>query len=195
MTEHSRALIVVDVQNDFCEGGSLPVAGGAQAARDIQTYVQQYGHGYRSIVASKDWHNAVGDNKGHFKEWPVHCVRYTVGSEFHPDLRPQGWPFWDDDEMIFYKGIGVPGYSAFQGVSYVREPLAGYLRQQGVDTVDVVGIAADVCVKATLDDALANGFEACWIPRLSPAVGGREAIEQMMVDCRAKGIGVIIETL
>ncbi len=155
MTGSKTALIIVDVQNDFCEGGSLAVSGGAAVARGINGLIAN-GSGYDHVVATKDFHIDPG---GHFSDhpdfadsWPPHCVATTAGAEFHPDL--------DTGPIVavFKKGRYAAAYSGFEGVTDDGTPLADWLRARGVDGVDVVGIATDYCVEATAADAAANGF-------------------------------------
>jgi nicotinamidase/pyrazinamidase len=149
----TRALIVVDVQNDFCEGGSLAVAGGADVAAAISAHVST--SGYDHVVATRDHHVDPG---GHFAEepdyletWPAHCVVGTDGVELHPRLERA--PI----EAVFDKGEYAAAYSGFEGRSD-DVPLADWLRAHGVDAVDVVGIATDHCVRATALDAVGEGF-------------------------------------
>jgi nicotinamidase/pyrazinamidase len=149
----SRALVVVDVQNDFCEGGSLAVAGGAAVAAAISAHVRDAG--YAHVVATRDHHIDPG---GHFAEhpdyletWPVHCVVGTGGVELHPHLDRSSL------EAVFDKGEHAAAYSGFEGRSD-GVPLADWLRARDVDAVDVVGIATDHCVRATALDAVAAGF-------------------------------------
>ena len=150
-----RALIIVDVQNDFCEGGSLAVAGGSAVARSISSLLASE-HGYDHVVATKDYHIDPG---GHFADdpdyahsWPRHCVADSSGADFHPELATGAI------EAVFRKGAHAAAYSGFEGVDDTGAPLADWLRAHGVDTVDVVGIATDYCVRATAADAAANGF-------------------------------------
>ena len=149
----TRALIVVDVQNDFCEGGSLAVAGGAAVAAAISAHIPSAG--YDHVVATRDHHIDPGH---HFAEqpdfletWPAHCVVDTDGVELHPALDRA--PL----EAVFDKGEFAAAYSGFEGAAD-GVPLADWLRAQGVDAVDVVGIATDHCVRATALDAVGNGF-------------------------------------
>jgi nicotinamidase/pyrazinamidase len=149
----SRALIVVDVQNDFCEGGSLAVAGGAAVAAAITEHVRTAG--YDHVVATRDHHIDPG---GHFAEhpdfletWPAHCVVGTGGVELHPNLDRA--PI----AAVFDKGEYAAAYSGFEGTAG-GVGLADWLRGHGVDAVDVVGIATDHCVRATALDAVGNGF-------------------------------------
>ena len=151
----TRALIVVDVQNDFCEGGSLAVAGGADVAAAISAHVRAHAADYAHVVATRDHHIDPG---AHFAErpdfldsWPAHCVVGTGGVELHPALDRE--PL----EAVFDKGEYAAAYSGFEGRSD-GVPLADWLRAHGVDAVDVVGIATDHCVRATALDAVAAGF-------------------------------------
>ncbi len=157
----SRALVVVDVQNDFCEGGSMGVPGGAEVALRIgellhrwqQSDRDDYGH----VVATRDHHVDPGD---HFAEqpdfvdsWPAHCVAGTDGAAFHANLDPQ--PF----DAVFDKGDYEAAYSGFEGTDRDGRSLAVWLRSHGITAVDVVGLATDHCVRATALDAAAAGFD------------------------------------
>jgi nicotinamidase/pyrazinamidase len=151
----TRALIVVDVQNDFCEGGSLAVAGGAAVAAAISDHVRTAAGDYAHVVATRDHHIDPG---AHFAErpdfldtWPAHCVVGTGGVELHPAL--DRGPI----QAVFDKGEYAAAYSGFEARSE-GTPLADWLRGHGVDAVDVVGIATDHCVRATALDAVAEGF-------------------------------------
>ncbi|GGV70194.1 amidase [Streptomyces longisporoflavus] len=156
-----RALIVVDVQNDFCEGGSVPVAGGALVTVKVRDLVGRAAEaGYQYVVATRDHHIDPGD---HFSDtpdfktsWPVHCVAGTQGSDFHPDFLPAVHAGALD--AVFYKGAYEAAYSGFEGADEEGTGLTAWLRAHGVTTVDVVGIATDHCVKATALDAAAAGF-------------------------------------
>jgi len=151
-----RALIVVDVQNDFCEGGSLAVTGGSAVAAAISAYLAAGGSGYAHVVASRDHHIDPGD---HFSDnpdfagsWPPHCVAGTTGAEFHPDLDISRL------EAVFSKGAHAAAYSGFEGTEESGTPLGTWLRERGVDQLDVTGIATDYCVRATALDAAREGF-------------------------------------
>ena len=151
----TRALLVVDVQNDFCEGGSLAVTGGADVAAAISAHVRAHAADYAHVVATRDHHVDPG---GHFAEqpdyletWPAHCVAGTDGAELHPRLERE--PI----EAVFDKGEHAAAYSGFEGAAD-GVPLADWLRGHGVDAVDVVGIATDHCVRATALDAIGHGF-------------------------------------
>jgi nicotinamidase/pyrazinamidase len=155
-----RALLVVDVQNDFCEGGSLAVTGGLAVASAITDYLAGNTHAYDAVIASRDWHEPNSDNGGHFAQseddpdfvtrWPVHCVADTHGAEYAPGL--------DLGAITHHvrKGMGEPAYSMFQGFDGEGRPVADLLRGLGITDVDVVGLATDHCVKATSVDARAN---------------------------------------
>jgi nicotinamidase/pyrazinamidase len=151
-----RALIIVDVQNDFCEGGSLAVAGGAAVARGVSSMLASPDNGYAHVVATQDYHIDPGshfsDHPDYAASWPPHCVAGSAGAEFHPDfdIRPV--------EAIFRKGAHAAAYSGFEGTDETGTPLADWLHAHDVDQVDVVGIATDYCVRATAADAAATGF-------------------------------------
>src|SRR3712207_3206616 len=151
----SRALLVVDVQNDFCEGGSLAVAGGAAVAAAISDHMRTAAGDYAHVVATRDHHIDPG---AHFAEqpdfldtWPAHCVVGTGGVELPPSLDRE--PI----DAVFDKGEYAAAYSGFEARSE-GTPLADWLRARGVESVDVVGIATDHCVRATALDAVSNGF-------------------------------------
>jgi len=161
----SRALLVVDVQNDFCEGGSLAVVGGADVAARIGELLR--GHGYDLVVATRDHHIDPGD---HFSDdpdyvdsWPPHCVVGTSGADFHPALEPR--PFAAE----FIKGEYSAAYSGFDGHSSGTR-LEAWLREDGVDTVDVCGLTTDYCVRETALDAAAAGFTTGVLIDLTAAV-------------------------
>lgn len=152
------ALIVVDVQNDFCEGGSLPVTGGAAVAAAITAHLR--GGGYGEVVATKDWHVDPGSHfaqtPDYVDSWPPHCVAGTPGADPHPALDRALVDAW------FTKGEHAAAYSGFEGATDdggVRVRLGDWLRRRGVTQVDVVGIATDYCVRATALDAAAEGFD------------------------------------
>jgi nicotinamidase/pyrazinamidase len=144
----TRALIIVDVQNDFCEGGSLAVAGGADVAARIGGHADAAA--YDVVVATQDFHVDPGE---HFTEWPPHCVAGTEGAEFHPALDTT------NVEAVFRKGQDRAAYSGFEGATDDGATLAAFLHDRDVTDVDVVGLATDHCVRATALDAAAEGFE------------------------------------
>jgi nicotinamidase/pyrazinamidase len=189
----TTALIVVDVQNDFCEGGSLPVAGGARVANDIGDLLRARTAGlpgaarYDHVVATKDHHVDPGNHfsrEPDFREsWPAHCVVGTDGVELHPALDRA--PL----DAVFDKGEFAAAYSGFEGAAD-GVPLADWLRERGVDAVDVVGIATDHCVRATALDAVGNGFATRVLLPLTAGVDPSTtdaALEQL------RGAGVELE--
>jgi nicotinamidase/pyrazinamidase len=171
----TRALVIVDVQNDFCEGGSLAVAGGTAVARAISAHLADAP--YEHVVATRDHHVDPG---GHFSAapdyldtWPAHCVVGTSGVELHSDLdrRPI--------EAVFDKGEYAAAYSGFEG-TFDGQGLADWLRAHDVDAVDVVGIATDHCVRATALDAVAAGFATRVLLHLTAGVA--EATTKAALD-------------
>lgn len=174
-----RALIIVDVQNDFCEGGSLAVTGGAAVAAGISALLRAHPRRWDHVVATKDFHIDPGE---HFHEepdfvhrWPEHCRAGTPGAEFHPDLDT------DRIEAIFTKGQFEAAYSGFEGAAG-SIGLAAWLRMHDVDTVEVAGVATDHCVRATALDAAAEGFATTVLLDLTAGVATDttdRALEQM----------------
>jgi nicotinamidase/pyrazinamidase len=178
-----RALIIVDVQNDFCEGGSLAVTGGAAVARAISEHVA--GHGYGHVVATKDFHIDPGahfsDHPDYAASWPPHCVAGTSGSDFHPDLDT------GPVEAVFRKGAHAAAYSGFEGADEAGTPLADWLRTRDVDAVDVVGIATDYCVHATAADAARAGFSTRVLLDLTAGVAP-DSTAKAIEDLRAANV-------
>lgn len=154
----ARALVLVDVQNDFTEGGALGVEGGAAVAAGIAELLERSGEDYDVVIASRDWHDGDNDNGGHFHPepdyvdtWPEHCVAGTPGAEYHPDL-----PVHAIDAHV-RKGQGKPAYSMFEGITDEGETVHELLDRLGIDELHLAGIATDYCVRATGLDALAAG--------------------------------------
>ncbi|KZE91755.1 isochorismatase family protein [Microbacterium sp. TNHR37B] len=155
----TRALFIVDVQNDFTEGGALGVDGGDAVAVGVSRFLVAHRDDYALVIASRDWHDGDNDNGGHFADgqpdfvdsWPVHCVAGTEGAEYDPGL--------DTSAVTHHvkKGQGVPAYSLFEGVTDDGETVADLLTAHGVTDVDVTGIATDYCVRASALDAIAHG--------------------------------------
>ncbi|MDE8669080.1 isochorismatase family protein [Pseudarthrobacter sp. H3Y2-7] len=208
----SRALIIVDVQNDFCEGGSLPVAGGADVAGAISEYVDAHHGEFDHIVATQDWHIDPG---AHFSEtpdfkdsWPPHCVAGTRGAELHPDL---------DTEYIqayFQKGQFTAAYSGFEGLlapedavpTGDRQPgslpadadafapaddaigLDDWLQSHDVEDVVVVGIATDYCVMATALDAVQAGYSVTVLRSLTAGIA--EDLDDAVAEMELGGVDV-----
>lgn len=157
----SRALFIIDVQNDFTEGGSLGVEGGAAVAAGISAYLGRHPNSYDAVFASRDWHDAGNDNGGHFAAadapdfvttWPIHCVAGTNGAEYHPAL------VTDAITVHVRKGQGKPAYSIFEGTTNDGDTVPDALAELGVTDIDIVGIATDYCVLASARDALGAGM-------------------------------------
>ena len=162
----TTALIVVDVQNDFCEGGSLAVVGGARVASDVAALIES--GAYETIVATRDHHIDPGahfsDTPDFIDSWPPHCVVGTAGEEFHTPLEAGMFA------EIFFKGEYAAAYSGFEGKSVGGVSLGDWLRETSVKTVDVCGIATDYCVRATALDAARDGFAVTVLEGLTAAV-------------------------
>src|SRR5450631_2935919 len=188
-----RALILVDVQNDFCEGGSLAVAGGAEVASRISRHVMSHGNAYATIVATADWHDDPG---GHFAEhpdfvdsWPPHCRIGTDGALFHPASKPA----FEHVEAIFRKGRHEAAYSGFEGFAAdgdERIPLIAWLRERAIEQIEIVGIATDHCVRATALDAAKEGFETTVRLDLTAGVA-HQSTEAALNAMREAGIRLI----
>lgn len=158
----TRALFIVDVQNDFTEGGALAVVGGDAVADGITAYLAAHAGEYAMIIASRDWHDADSDNGGHFagadgrapdfvERWPAHCVAGTSGAAYDPGL------VTDAVTHHVKKGQGRPAYSLFEGTTDAGETVGELLSARGVTDVDVTGIATDYCVLASARDAIEHG--------------------------------------
>jgi nicotinamidase/pyrazinamidase len=170
----TRALFIIDVQNDFTEGGALGVDGGAAVAAGVSALLAQHPLAYKYVFASRDWHDIGNDNGGHFARdiapdyvttWPVHCVAGTEGAEYHPAL--------STDAVSFHirKGQGTPGYSIFDGTTEDEQTVGTLLSEHGVTDIDVVGLATDYCVRASTLDALEHGQHVRVITDLVAGVG------------------------
>ncbi|MFC9618589.1 nicotinamidase [Streptomyces sp. NPDC056930] len=184
-----RALIVVDVQNDFCEGGSLAVAGGSDVAAAITDLIGEAQPGYRHVVATRDHHVDPGN---HFSEqpdyehtWPAHCVAGTEGVGFHPNFAPAVASGAID--AVFDKGAYAAAYSGFEGLDENGVGLADWLRDRGVTEVDVVGIATDHCVRATALDAVRAGLTTHVLLDLTAGVA-EETTERALEELRRAGV-------
>ncbi|MFD6418846.1 isochorismatase family protein [Streptomyces sp. NPDC060194] len=183
-----RALIVVDVQNDFCAGGSLAVAGGADVAAAITELIGAATAGYRHVVATRDHHVDPGahfsDTPDFVDSWPRHCVAGTEGVGFHPNFAPAVASGAVD--AVFDKGAYAAAYSGFEGHDENGDTLAAWLRARDVTEVDVVGIATDHCVRATALDAVREGFAVRVLLDLTAGVAP-ETTERALADLRAAG--------
>jgi nicotinamidase/pyrazinamidase len=186
-------LIVVDVQNDFCEGGSLAVTGGGDVAARITEHLLAHRDRYDVVAASLDDHVPHSSNGGHIvgageqpnfaDTWPAHCVQGTDGGHTHPAL--------DVGLIDFFvrKGHDVPAYSAFEGVDEAGRPLADALRAAGVQRVEIVGLATDHCVRATALGARAAGLGATVLLELTAAVDPSRT-DDVAAELRAAGCEV-----
>jgi nicotinamidase/pyrazinamidase len=189
----TRALLVVDVQNDFCEGGSLAVEGGARVASDVGELLHHWSRrddqapAYDVVVASKDHHVDPGSHwsadPDFVDSWPVHCRVGTDGEAFHPNLDPQ--PF----DAIFLKGDHEAAYSAFEGRTVDGALLADWLRSHQVAQVDVCGIATDYCVRHTALDSAKEGFETRVIEALCAGVAP-DSTERALTEMKAAGVTI-----
>jgi nicotinamidase/pyrazinamidase len=181
----TRALIIVDVQIDFCEGGSLAVAGGAGVASAISQALagpSDWDH----VVATQDHHVDPGDHfsdaPDYVRTWPVHCVVGTAGQEFHANLDT------DRIEAVFTKGDYAAAYSGFEGHAG-GVGLAAWLRMRGVDAVDVVGIATDHCVRATALDAAREGFHPTVLLDMTAGVA-QATVDEALPQLRSAGVAL-----
>ena len=183
MAEPKQALLIVDVQNDFCPGGALAVERGDEVVAPLNRLIDEFLQRGAPVYKSRDWHPATTK---HFAKyggtWPVHCVQNTYGAEFHPALR-------DDPRVIVVsKGLGdTDCYSAFD-----ETDLAAQLHEQGIEEVLVGGLATDYCVKNTVLDALKHSFKVKALKDAMRAVDlqpgdGERALEEM----RAAGAEII----
>ncbi|OKI28454.1 isochorismatase family protein [Streptomyces sp. CB03911] len=187
-----RALIVVDVQNDFCEGGSLAVAGGAEVAAAITDLIAESSPAYRHIVATRDHHIDPG---AHFSaepdyvdSWPVHCVAGSEGVGFHPNFAPSVTS--GAIEAVFDKGAYSAAYSGFEGLDENNLGAAEWLRERQVTEVDVVGIATDHCVRATALDAARAGFSTRVLLDLTAGVAP-DTTAAALEELRAAGVVLV----
>lgn len=192
----AKALFIIDVQNDFCEGGALACQGGALVAQKITEYLKSNKSSYDYVIASRDWHTPNSDNGGHFpsngqepdfvNNWPLHCIAGEPGAEYHENL---------DSSLIdihIKKGQGQHGYSIFEGTTDEGERVQDLLPRIGVTDVDVVGIATDYCVRASSLDAKAEGLSVRVITSLTAGVaaGSTEAAIDEMVDAGVEVVAV-----
>ena len=182
----SNALIVVDVQNDFCEGGSLAVTGGADTATKITSRLAE--GGYDHVVATRDYHIDPGahfsDEPDFVRSWPRHCEAGTAGASLHPALDV------GTISAVFSKGQYSSGYSGFEGHTGDGTPLADWLRERDVTDVDVAGIATDHCVRATSLDAARAGFNVRVLLDLTAGVA-QPTVDKAMGELRAAGVELV----
>ncbi|WP_040155849.1 isochorismatase family protein [Mobilicoccus massiliensis] len=198
MSTDTRALIVVDIQNDFCEGGSLGVAGGKAVAADVARYLREHRNDYAAVVATADWHIDPGahfsENPDFVDSWPPHCRVGTPGADFHPDVAPE----LTSVDAVFRKGQYSAAYSGFEGTTSEDDDsgdagasggvlLGDWLRESDVTEVDVVGIATDHCVRATALDAAQQGFAARVLLDLTAGVA-EDTTTRALATLRAEGV-------
>lgn len=184
------ALVIVDVQNDFCPGGALAVARGDEVVEPLNRLIERFSRAGLPIFATRDWHP---ERTSHFRDyggvWPAHCVQGTKGAEFHPDLK------LNENVVTLSKGMAADedSYSGFQAVDQNGTPLAELLRRAGVERIFVGGLATDYCVKQTVLDGLKQGFQVVLLDRAMRAVDlnpgdGDRAIAEMIQAGAAKAI-------
>jgi nicotinamidase/pyrazinamidase len=184
----SKALIIIDAQNDFCEGGSLAVTGGAGVVASISEFLAGRDHDH--VVATRDYHIDPGthfsDKPDFVRSWPVHCVAGTPGASFHPDLDV------GPVEAVFSEGAYSDGYSGFEGTDFRGNSLERWLADRGVTQVDLVGIATDHCVRATAVDAARAGLETTVLLELTAGVS-RPTVDTALEEMRGAGVHLVGE--
>lgn len=190
----TKALLIVDVQNDFTEGGALGVTGGDAVATGITAHLAAHAADYAAVVASRDWHDAGSDNGGHIAldsepdfvdTWPVHCVAGTAGAEYDPGL--------DTASITDHvkKGQGKPAYSLFEGATDEGRTVAEILSGLGVTEVDVTGIATDYCVRASALDAIEHGIHVRVLTGLVAGVAP-ESSEAALAELAHAGADLVV---
>ena len=187
------ALFIIDVQNDFTEGGALGVEGGAAVAAGVTELLSRHPDRYDVVFASRDWHDGDNDNGGHFasvaapdylETWPVHCVAGTDGAQYHPAL---------DATLIDIharKGQGKAAYSIFEGVTDDGETVPAALDRLGVTDIDVVGIATDYCVLASALDGIESGRSVRVLTNLIAGVAAQSS-EAALATLAAAGAALV----
>jgi nicotinamidase/pyrazinamidase len=190
----ARALLIVDVQNDFTEGGALGVAGGADVAAGVTKLVAEHPDAYQLVIASRDWHNPDDDNGGHFATdaepdfrttWPEQCVAGTPGADYHPALNT------DSIDVHLRKGQGVPAYSVYEGTTDDGESVHTVLERQAITDIDIVGLATDHCVRASAIDAVEHGRR---VRVLTDLVAGVAADSSEAALAELAHLGVVLTT-
>lgn len=191
-----RALLVIDVQVDFCEGGALACSGGAKVATAITDHIKANRQSYDYVIASRDWHTPGSLNDGHFpakgeepdfvSTWPLHCIAGEKGAEYHENL---------DASLIdihVKKGQDANGYSIFDGTDESGKSFFDLAQELGITEVDVVGIATDYCVRASSLDANKHNLDVRVITSLTAGVASdsTEAAIDEMVDAGVKVVPV-----
>jgi nicotinamidase/pyrazinamidase len=181
----ARALLVVDVQNDFCEGGSLGVAGGSDVAAAITAHARDHADRYAHVVGTLDHHVDPGthfsDDPDYVDSWPRHCEVGTPGAEPHAALDSSLVRAW------FRKGAHAAAYSGFEGADADGTSLADWLRANDVSAVDVVGVATDHCVRATALDAVREGFTTTVLLDLTAGVA-RDTVDKALRELTSNAV-------
>ena len=173
-----KALIIVDVQNDFCPGGTLAVKDGD----NVVPVINRIAGRFDLVLASRDWHQ---ENSIHFDKWPVHCVRNTPGADYHPDLET----VLISQELLKGTGNHDDGYSAFEATNI---NLADFLKEKGVTDLYIAGLATDYCVKATALDACRKGFHTYVVTDAIKAVNAIPGDEEKaLTEMKAAGCKMI----
>ncbi|MBP1870904.1 hypothetical protein LPJGGPFB_00950 [Ensifer adhaerens] len=196
-----EALIVVDVQNDFCPGGALAVAGGGEIVPVVNDLIRTFEH----VVLTQDWHPdghssfaSVHSGKAPFETitmpygeqtlWPDHCVQGSAGADFHPALE------WTRAELVIRKGFrtGIDSYSAFfENDRLTPTGLTGYLRDRGIDSVTLCGLATDFCVAFSALDAVARGFSTSVVLDASRGIDLNGSLAAMITRMRQAGVRML----
>jgi nicotinamidase/pyrazinamidase len=190
-----RALIIVDVQNDFCEGGSLAVTGGSRVAGSISAWLDEHRDRYAAVVATADWHEEPGPHwaqqPDYRDSWPVHCAAGSPGAQFHEGVRRAV----DEADAVFRKGRDRAAYSGFEGRLVDPDGAEGaglghWLREERIEAVDVVGIATDHCVRATALDAVGQGLRTRVLLELTAGVAA-DTTEHALEQLREAGVELV----
>lgn len=196
-----EALIVVDVQNDFCPGGALAVSGGDEIVPLVNDLIGTFEH----VVLTQDWHPtghssfaSVHPGKAPFETvtmpygeqtlWPDHCVQGSAGADFHPALE------WTRAELVIRKGFrtGIDSYSAFfENDRRTPTGLTGYLRDRGIDSVTLCGLATDFCVAFSALDAVARGFSTSVVLDASRGIDLNGSLSAMITRMRQAGVRML----
>jgi nicotinamidase/pyrazinamidase len=193
----AKALFIIDVQNDFIEGGALAVEGGTAVAEGISRLLATHPDTYEFVIASRDWHDPDTDNGGHFATdadpdyvgtWPVHCVAGTFGAEYHDELTTRAI-----DHHV-RKGQGEPAYSIYEGTTEEGGTVHDLLDANGITDVDVAGLATDHCVRASALDALAHGRRVRIITDLVAGVSP-ESSRAALAELTHAGADLVTSTL
>jgi nicotinamidase/pyrazinamidase len=186
--------MIVDVQNDFAEGGALGVTGGNAVAAGVTALLARHPDAYQLVIASRDWHNPDEDNGGHFATdaepdfrttWPPHCVAGTPGADYHPDLDIE------HVDVHVRKGQGVPAYSVYEGTTDDGESVHALLERQAITDLDIVGLATDHCVRASAIDAVEHGRR---VRVLTDLVAGVAAETSEAALAELAYLGVVLTT-